>query len=357
MKNETYWKNRFEILENAQLEKGVFFYENLEKQYKKAIDEIEKDLSKWYMRYAKNNQITLEEAKRLLSKRELAEFKMSVEEYIEKGKTLNYSDEWSEELEKASVKFHVSRLESLKYQIFQQIELLTIFKADEIYKLMRDIYTEGYYKTAFEIQKGIDVGHDFMRLDKNTVDKVLLKPWAADGSNFSERIWSDRKKLVNEINDLLASDIARGVNPDKTIADLAKKMNVNLSNAGRLVMTESAFFASESSKDSMKKLGVEQYEILATLDSKTSEICRDMDGRVFYLKDFQAGVTAPPFHPWCRTTTVPYFDDDFAEGVRASRNENDEGYYKVPENMTYHEWKNVFIDKNQTFEDWIKNNN
>jgi len=47
------------------------------------------------------------------------------------------------------------------------------------------------------------------------------------------------------------------------------------------------------------------------IDNKTSEICQQMDGKHFKMSDFQAGVTAPPFHPWCRTTTVLYFDDEW----------------------------------------------
>lgn len=343
MRNGTYWKGRFEQLEEAQLKKGAEFYANLEKQYNSAISEVEKDLARWYTRYAKENKITLAEAKRQLSKRELAEFKMSVEEYIEKGKTLNYSKEWESALEKASVKFHVSRLEALKIQMQQQIEFLGAVKNDGLTDLVKGIYSDGYYKTAFEIQKGLGVGHDFMKLDSNTVNKIITKPWASDGKNFSARIWDDRTKLVNEINDTLAQNIARGVDPQISIDTIAKKFGVSKFQAGRLVMTESAFFASESSKDSMKELGVEQYEILATLDSKTSEICRDLDGKVYDLKDFESGVTAPPFHPYCRSTTCPHFED-FNDGVRASRDKDDKGYYKVPETMTYRTWHEKFID-------------
>ena len=78
------------------------------------------------------------------------------------------------------------------------------------------------------------------------------------------------------------------------------------------------------------------------MDSRTSETCRNLDGKVFDLKDYQSGITAPPFHPYCRTTTVPYFDDE-VEGYRASRDENDEGYYLIPENMNYREWEDTFI--------------
>lgn len=47
--------------------------------------------------------------------------------------------------------------------------------------------------------------------------------------------------------------------------------------------------------------------------------------------------TAPPFHPRCRTTTAPYFEDDFGEiGERAG--------YHIPENMSYEDWEKAFVD-------------
>ena len=76
-------------------------------------------------------------------------------------------------------------------------------------------------------------------------------------------------------------------------------------------MTEQAFISSAAQKDAFNDLDVEEFEIVATLDSHTSDICREMDGKHFPMKDFQPGVTAPPFHVWCRSTTVPYFDDEW----------------------------------------------
>jgi NAD+--asparagine ADP-ribosyltransferase len=43
---------------------------------------------------------------------------------------------------------------------------------------------------------------------------------------------------------------------------------------------------------------VERFEIVATLDSHTSEICRELDGHVEEMKNYEVGVTAPPFHPF-----------------------------------------------------------
>lgn len=109
-------------------------------------------------------------------------------------------------------------------------------------------------------------------------------------------------------------------------------------------MTEEAYFSSVAQKDCFNELDVEQYEIVATLDSHTSNICRSLDGKVFSIKDYEAGVTAPPFHVYCRSTTVPYFEDDFGQpGERAARGEDGKTYY-VPDDMSYKEWKEAFVD-------------
>lgn len=116
--------------------------------------------------------------------------------------------------------------------------------------------------------------------------------------------------------------------------------------AGRLVMTEQAYFHSVSQKDAFNDLDVEEFEVVATLDSHTSEICQEMDGKHFPMKDYQPGVTAPPFHVWCRSVTVPYFDDEFSVGERAARGEDGKTYY-VPSDMKYKEWaKKYVVDAN-----------
>ncbi|MBR5589713.1 MAG: hypothetical protein IKW41_06130, partial [Phascolarctobacterium sp.] len=176
MQHQDYWIKRFELLEATQNDKGVEYYHNLTKQYTKAISSIEKDIAKWYARYATENEITLTEAKRLLNSRELAEFRMDVKEYIEKGESLD--PQWAKQLEAASVRVHVSRLEALKVQMQQQAEMLYGFEKDGLDDLARRIYTDGYYQSAYEIQKGIGVGWDLMRLDANKINKVISKPWA-----------------------------------------------------------------------------------------------------------------------------------------------------------------------------------
>ncbi len=344
MKHKDYWRKRFEQLEEAQNNKSVKYYLELEKQYKLAINSIEKDILAWYNRFAKNEGISLLEAKKLLNTRELEEFKWNVEEYIKYGKENAINQKWIKELENASARVHITRLEALKLQIQQQVEVLYGNEIDGIDKLMRDIYTSGYYHTAFNVQQGVNVGWSLMSLDTNRINKIISKPWAIDGLNFSERIWGKyRPTLVNELHTKLTQSIIRGENPKNLVNDFAKRFNVSKSQAKNLIMTESAFFASASRKDCFSDLEVEKYEIIATLDLRTSNICRELDGKIFDMKDYQVGITAPPFHCRCRTTTAPFFSDE--EGYRAARGEDGKTYY-VPSSMKYNEWYEKYVKNN-----------
>ncbi|TGA16246.1 phage head morphogenesis protein, partial [Clostridioides difficile] len=152
MKHKDYWRKRFEQLEEAQNNKSIKYYLELEKQYKLAMSNIERDILIWYNRFTENEGISLLEAKKLLNTRELEEFKWSVEEYIKYGKENAINQKWMKELENASARVHITRLEALKLQIQQQVEVLYGNELDGIDKLMRDIYTSGYYHTAFNVQ-------------------------------------------------------------------------------------------------------------------------------------------------------------------------------------------------------------
>lgn len=345
MNNGEYWQKRFELLEQAAHQQGVQCYADIEKQYRQAQKTLEGQIAVWYQRFADNNGVTLADAKRMLTAKELAELKWDIQDYIRYGEENAINGTWVKQLENASARFYISRLEALKLQTQQSIEVMFGNQLDSIDSTMRDVYKSGYYHTAYEIQKGVGVGWDFSALDDKQISKVINKPWAVDGKNFSERIWGNRQKLVNELNNTLTQNIILGKDPQKAIDEIARKMNTSKTNAGRLVMTEEAFFSSAAQKDCFAELDVEMYEIVATLDSHTSDICRGMDGKHFKISEWKVGETAPPFHVHCRSTTVPYFDDEFdAVGERATRDEETGKTYFVPGNMTYKEWEKSFVN-------------
>lgn len=342
-KNKEYWKARMAALESRQHSKCVEYLSDVDKQFREATNSLQMDIERWYQRLADNNGISYAEAKRLLKKNELEEFKWTVEQYIKAGEENAIDQRWVKELENASARYHISYLDAMKLQAQQYAELLKAEMEGGITDFLHQSYAEQYYRNAFEIAKGTGIGSNLAKIDSRTIDIIIKKSWAQDGANFSSRLWTNKEKLVNNLHTELSQSIIRGTGTQEAINNLAKTMNVSRAQAGRLVTTESAAISSAAQKECYVDLGVERYEILATLDSRTSDICREMDGKVFDRKDYKVGETAPPFHPHCRSTTVPYFDDEFTVGEMRVARGDDGAEYFVPANMKYEEWQNKYV--------------
>lgn len=339
MHNRDYWRRRFVAIEKVVVQSAEEYYDKLEQEYRKAMKSIEQNITTWYQRFANNNEIDMAEAKRLLNTNELKEFRWTVEDYIKHG---GIPEEWQKELENASARVHISRLESLEIQLQQELERLYGNQLDDVDTMVRRIYQDTYYHSAFEIQRGFGVGWNLQRFNEKQLQHVIDTPWTLDKKTFSDRIWKRKDELLRTTRTGLSQMIIRGDPPDKAIRMLAKRLDVDRYKAGRLVMTESAYFASAAQKQCFEELDVERYELVATLDAHTSETCQALDGQVYEMAKYEVGVTAPPFHPWCRTTTVPYFEDNVGE--RAARGENGKTYY-VPSSMTYSTWEDRFVNK------------
>lgn len=346
-KTSAYWKDRFEALEDASNKYGVDAYRRIEPAFDKAQRQIEKEIESWYGRFAKNNEMTIQDARKLLTSSELKELKWDVQEYIKYGRENDLNEMWVKELENASAKYHISRLEALKLRTQHAMEAAFGNELDEVDAMARKVYTENYYHSIFEVQKGFNVGWNIGQVDERKLEKLISKPWTTDNKTFKDRIWTSKNQMVSELHQQLTRTCLLGKAPDEAIEALSKYVDKDIKNkkhaAGRLVMTEQAYFHSVSQKEAFEELDVEEFEIVATLDSHTSAICQDMDGKHFPMKEYQPGATAPPFHVFCRSVTVPYFDDEFSLGERAARDENGKTYY-VPSDMTYKEWKKSLVD-------------
>lgn len=341
MKNADYWRGRFSVLEEAAHKQGDKYLQSLEDIYREAEQTVQKDIESWYQRFATNNNVTLAEARKLLTTGQLEEFHWTVEQYIKAGQQNNLSAEWLKKLENASAKFHVSRLEAIQLQIQQQIELLYGNQLDGVDSLLKQIVSDGYTHGAFTIQKGLGLGWDITALNQKKLETLLSKPWTTDGRTFSDRIWLKKRELVGTVHKELTQGLLRGDSPQKITDAIKNRFKVSRYQAGRLVHTETTYFNAISTKQVYQDLGVQSVEILETLDSHTCPLCQPLDGTVIPLAQYEPGVTVPPFHPNCRGTTCPHYND--MEGERAARNAEGKVYY-VPANMTFTQWKKAFVD-------------
>ena len=344
-----YWQERFQQLEEAQHDTSVQTMQGIEQEFRRTEQVLDGKINAWYQRFASNNKISMIEARRLLNSDELEEFKWDVQDYIKYGEENGINQQWMKELENASAKVHISRLEALKLQTQQELEKLYGNYHDSIDEHITNLYTSGYYHTAFEVQRGMGVGWQMQNFNSEKVSDIIHKPWAVDGRNFSDRVWMDKTRLINSMHDSLTRKCITGESPDRAIHEISKNMKVSRSQAARIVQTESAAFSAKAQESCFSDLGVEEFQVVETLDSNTCDTCGEMDGKHFQMKDYKIGVTVPPFHPNCRGCTCPYFDDEFdSVGERAARGEDGKTYY-VPADTTFEEWKKSFVNGDAYF--------
>ena len=344
--SNNYWIDRFTAEENRINELSKEQVKEAKRQYDIALKNTNQKIYEFYAKYAKDNNISMYEAKQRFNKKELKEFKMSLSEYIRKGKSLNISSDNSiiKELKNVSSRVHIERLEALKMEIKAEIDLLAKTMENNLDRHLREVYKDTYYRSAYSIQKGLDKFSNIEKINPELLESLVYKPWTKDNTNWSKRIWGNDGKLVNTLHTNLTQNIITGKPLKEVIDTIAERFNVEKNIASRLIMTESAAYHSKAKERCMKDLGCEKYEVIATLDDRTSSICRSMDSKVFDMKDYQVGVTAPPFHVNCRTVTAPYYDKiDGDINLRASRTEDDD--YKLVDVKDYQDWYDRYVEK------------
>ncbi len=299
--SNNYWVDRFTAEENRINELSKEQVKEAKRQYDIALKNTNQKIYEFYAKYAKDNNISMYEAKQRFNKKELKEFKMSLSEYVRKGKSLNMSSDDSiiKELKNVSSRVHIERLEALKMEIKAEIDLLAKTIENNLDKHLREVYRDTYYRSVYNIQKGLDKFSNIEKINPELLENLVYKPWTKDNTNWSKRIWGNDGKLVNTLHTNLTQNIITGKPLKEVIDTIAERFNVEKNIASRLIMTESAAYHSKAKERCMKDLGCEKYEVIATLDDRTSSICRSMDSKVFDMKDYQVGVTAPPFHVNC----------------------------------------------------------
>lgn len=339
-----YWAERFTQLEESNHREAEKVMQDVEAAYRAATRQIESDISRWYRRFADNNGVvSMAEARRLLSSRELKEFKWTVGDYARHAKENGVTADWTKQLENASARWHVSRLEAIRLEMQNTVEVLFGNQLDSLDALAKSTFLSTYNHTAYEIQKGLGIGFDIAGLNPAAIRTAIYKPWTLDGRNFSDRIWANKSALISELHKQLSQNLMLGGNLDRVVEQIEKKMGVSKYNAGRLVYTENAYIQAVATGESYRETGVKQFEFIATLDERTSDICQSMDGNVFDIKDYQPGVTVPPLHPWCRSCTAPHFADMKGIGERFARDPDTGERYFVPRDMKYPEWEKTFV--------------
>ncbi|MDU4641280.1 MAG: minor capsid protein [Negativicoccus massiliensis] len=341
-----YWEERFKRLKAAEMRKAEQANADLARVYRETLRQLRAEVEQWYDRFAKENKISLAEARRILDNRELKEFKMALADFIKEAKRLDLDPAHIRMLENASMRVRLTRSQEIYLKTAQYVEKLAKSQGWQLSGLMREVYTDSVYKTAYETQK-VTGFENFRAVRERQIEEAISKPWAPDGADFSSRIWKNKTQLINSLQTDITQSLMTGTSTAQLSEKIAARFNTSYNQAYRLVETETAYIQERAMLDTYDELGLEQYQICAVLDSKTSEICQNLDGKVFDRKDAKPGITMPPFHCHCRSTTVPYIEGLLDDGGRVARDPETGKTVEIPD-MTYKEWYNKYVKNTNT---------
>ena len=182
--------------------------------------------------------------------------------------------------------YRISRYQALQKNIDIELKKLVQEECVISKKHYVDIINEGYYRSIFNVQKGIGIGFNFSQLDNRTINLILNENWYKS-ENFSQRIWKNNNKLADYLKSNFLADNIAGKSIQRMASALDDTMNIGKYNAVRLLRTETNHFANEAEMLSYEELDIEKYRFIATLDNVTCKHCAELDNKIFYLKDKQ----------------------------------------------------------------------
>ena len=293
MESFEYWRNR-EHKTIDKIEKNQEkFLKSISAEYDKALEDIEKEISRNFLKYSKDNLLTISELMKKADKFDVVKFNDKVKKYIQSG----VFDKSMNDLSLYNLKMRVSRLEFMKAKIE--------FEVDKLTDRLKSEYEEQLKKeTIDEYKRQSGILEPYIDYSANTVAVIVNSSFY--NANFSQRLWGNGESLKSVINTTVNRLILQGVHPDKMISELRKLFGVSYSEARRVLITESARVQGDVQLDSIEQAGFKSYVYIA--ERRACVICGSLNGKVFLVKDKEIGLNMYPMHPNCRCRIAPHED-------------------------------------------------
>lgn len=355
MGTNSYWARRAVEREDEWNKKSRETIEKeLAAQYERSAQRLQANIEQLYGKFATDNGLSMTDARKLINGSEFRAWRKDVEEYLD-GYKKTGNPKILLELNTLSMRSRISRLDKLYGDTLMELDKLGQKTAKAITGFLKDAYKDNRLHSAYELAKR-GQGPISVHVDNKQIENVLRTPWS--GKNYSERIWNNSEKLARTIQDTVVNSVHRGVSVNKLAKEVQERMGVSKNDAVRLVRTELNYVYNQSALDSIKDAKMKYYQFMATLDTRTSSICRAHDGKVFRVDEAAVGTNVPPLHPRCRSTIAgslgPIVSSSGSRLVKEEPTHKGERvkYQKVPRNMDYNNWKSVYVDKTKSFSEW-----
>lgn len=297
MNSKDYWTRR-EQLHAALIQKQIEEKVNaLVIAYKRTLRDIQDDINRNWVRYAKNGHLTMEEAMRLADRMDVERFAEKAREYVQNK---DFSKQANADLKLYNLKMRVSRLKLLQLELELELDRLRGKLTNATEMFLRQQAIAEYKRQAGILGQSID-------FDKAQVDHLVNASYkiAKTGNyTFNDNIWNNIERLKSQLRLALNKAILQGKNPNQFNKTLRDIFGAQPYQAGRLLITETARIQGDVQADSFKQSGFEYYDI--SIERSACDICKAAEAAGPYrLSDAKVGINMYPFHPNCLCSIMP----------------------------------------------------
>lgn len=326
------------------------------KAYDSAIAQLNKDIDRLFYRYVSRNGLTEEEAAALLREKiggaELHNIRSRMETILDEG----IKAELQKKLEATAYRARITRLEAIKEDIYIQTSRMADAELRMSTARYFDIVRDEYLHNVFDYQQYLGYAYSFSKIPVNTIKEILRDDWS--GRHYSKRIWDNSVvnggRIEDTVKQLLLRGTLTGMNSKRMASELNKATNAGKYACERLILTETTYFVTMADLEAAKRRGTKKVQFVATLDNRTSEQCREHDGKIIDIEKAVPGKTVPPLHPFCRSVVIDVIEG-LVHKVRTARDPKTGKNYKVSADMTYSDWKKNLVDNGKIIEPEIAN--
>ena len=327
--SKEYWTRRVEENDARNLASEIEGIEKIRASFEQAQAEIQKKIDTFYRKYEEDGSISSANAKQRLTPSELNAFRKEIAKLSKDA-----SDAEKKRLDQLKQRVYISRQEALLAEIQHFAVKLHAATDETISQTLTDIYRQQESHNHYNLEQQLGWGVNFEGLAPAQIEALIHQGY--DGRDFSEKTWYSTTQLVKNLNVLLPQQFLLGRSTQDIAKELSKTMNTPRYAAEALVRTEGSNIAAQADMNFYQRAGIESYEFMATLDSRTSEICQMLDGMHFKVKDAATGVNLPPMHTNCRSTTLPDVDMEDIDETRLAK-DVDGNYISIPK-LPYSAW-------------------
>ena len=207
---------------------------------------------------------------------------------------------------------------------------------------LSDIVKSGYYREIYELHLRAGVAFPFQKISNEYIRRLTSQDWL--GNNYVNRLFKNTKLLADTLKKEIIKGAIIGATEWEITNALALKTAMAKNRIRRLVRTETVYYYTQADMKAREACGIKKYMFLATLDKRTSAICRSLDGKIFYVEKERPGYNCPPMHPWCRSTTLSIINTEWIKTQKRSALDPATGKkVKVPLTMKYVDWYRKYV--------------